>query len=72
MPSDAVLIEIVRDSGIFLTAVMSALAAWFARRAVVVSKQTEQNTNHMKDELVSLTAKAAYAEGIKDEKERKK
>ena len=31
---------------------------------VAISKHTEENTNHLKDELVALTAKASHAEGV--------
>jgi hypothetical protein len=46
-------------------------SAYFAYKAAVISKETktiaqhtEQNTNHLKDELVALTAKASHAEGV--------
>ncbi len=55
----------------FIPVIVSSIAAWFAYKASVntkvaveVSKKTEENTNHMKDELVALTSKAAHAEGV--------
>ena len=45
-------------------------AAWFSykaathsREAVVVAKETQQNTDGMKDQLVALTAKSSFAQG---------
>lgn len=31
-----------------------------------ISRHTEKNTNHLKDELVALTAKSSHAEGLKE------
>lgn len=35
-------------------------------RVAELSAHTETNTNHLKDELVALTAKASHAEGVKE------
>lgn len=80
MMSDAVLTEAIRLGGQVVTAFSALIGAWFAfkasqhsrmaldssQEAVQVARHTEQNTNHMKDELVALTAKASHAEGVKE------
>ena len=69
--SDAVVIEIIRACALVPTAMAAAASAWFSyrastysQRAVKIAKATEENTNHMKDELVALTAKSSHAEGM--------
>ena len=66
--SDAVATSLI--SGI-ASCFCSIVAAYFAFRAkvhseaaVVIAKHTEENTNHMKDELVAITRTAAHAEGV--------
>jgi hypothetical protein len=66
--SDLVIIAIVQSLPM---SVVGLASAWFSYRASVhskagleVSRQTEHNTNHMKDELVALTQKSSHAEGI--------
>ena len=44
-------------------AYFSYKAAINSRDAVIISRHTEENTNHLKDELVALTAKASHAAG---------
>jgi len=52
------------------TSVLIALiTAYFAYRAKVVAEHTEQNTNHLKDELVAAVSKERYAAGQKEQKE---
>jgi hypothetical protein len=65
--SDAVQIAIITS---LTTGVPSLLGMWFAflarnaaRQTQVIAQKTEENTNHMKDELVALTAKSSHAEG---------
>ena len=72
--SDAVQIAIITS---LTTGIPSLLGMWFAflarknsmdaanaaRETQAVAKKTEENTNHMKDELVALTAKSSHAEG---------
>jgi len=66
--SDPVTVALI---GVFTSAIPSCMAAFFAYRAakhaarsVLISRHTEENTNHMKDELVALTAKSSHAEGF--------
>jgi hypothetical protein len=72
--SDAVQIAIITG---LTTGVPSLLGMWFAflarknaldaanvsRETQAIAQKTESNTNHMKDELVALTAKSSHAEG---------
>lgn len=87
MLSDAISIEIVRGLTVAvpttLAAVGSILGAFYAyqasKHAKIAAEQaikTEQNTNHMKDELVAevrktglLDANAAYQAGKREAKE---
>ena len=73
--TDAVKIAVI---GMLGTAAPSLMSAWFsyraskhAARAVAVAEHTEENTNHMKDELVALTAKSSHAEGVLEGKKDK-
>jgi hypothetical protein len=66
--SDVVKVALISAAS---TALPSLLAAFFSYRAsrhaklaVQIATQTEENTNHMKDELVALTAKSSHAEGV--------
>lgn len=70
--SDAVTIALISACSAIPTSVVGIASAYWAykaavssRLAVKISKHTEQNTNHLKDELVALTHKAAHAEGVK-------
>lgn len=63
--SDPVQVALI---GVVTSAVPSCMAAFFAWRAAKISEHTEQNTNHMKDELVALTAKSSHAEGMLEAK----
>lgn len=72
-PVAIALIGLARDVGVL---VPSVIAAWFAYRASVhakdaseSSKETATNTNGIKDNLVALTDKEAYARGKFDQKE---
>lgn len=47
-----------------VAAVFAYMASTHAKEAIVVALKTEQSTNGMKDQLVSLTAKSSLAEGI--------
>ena len=72
--SDAVQIAIITS---LTTGIPSILGMWFAflarknaldaantaRDTQVIARKTEENTNHLKDELVALTAKSSHAEG---------
>jgi uncharacterized sodium:solute symporter family permease YidK len=77
--SNAVEIEIIKALGTslpiiavgFFTAYFAYKAAQSAKSSALnsaetlkVAKQTEINTNSMKDELVALTRKSAHAEGV--------
>lgn len=69
--SDNVVIAIAKAAETLPGAIASVAAAYFAYRAATtakasleVSKHTEANTNHLKDELVALTAKSSHAEGL--------
>ena len=69
--SDPVLVAIITAAATVPGSIIAALAAFFAYRAsdrakdaVAISLKTEINTNHMKDELVALTAKSSHAEGV--------
>ena len=72
--SDAVQIALITS---LTTGIPSILGMWFAflarknsmdaantaRETQKTAEQTQKNTNHMKDELVALTAKSSHAEG---------
>ena len=68
--SDAVQVALITSIPATLAAIFSYLAsrrsadaAATARDTQVIAKKTEENTNHLKDELVELTAKSSHAEG---------
>jgi hypothetical protein len=70
--SDAVTIAMITALASLPPSIVGIAAAYFSyrasvnsRTAVIISKKTEENTNHLKDELVALTAKASHAEGMK-------
>jgi hypothetical protein len=77
--SDPVIIALISMCGTIPAAATGIVSAYFAYRASVttketktiteataaVAKHTEQNTNHLKDEIVALTKKASFAEGHK-------
>ena len=67
--SDPVVVALITGTTTMLPAMVAAifsfLASRDARRAMITSQRTETNTNHMKDELVALTQKSAFAEGKK-------
>lgn len=63
--SDAVKIQLILSGASVLIALITA---YFALQAARVSKRTEENTNHMKDELVASVREAAYEAGRKQEK----
>ncbi len=50
-----------------ISACFSYLAARDAAHALAVSRKTEENTNHMKDELVAEVRSASFAAGQKHE-----
>lgn len=66
MLSDPVIISLVG-------ALSAIVSAYFSYKAKIQSEKTEKNTNHMKDELVALTAKSSHAEGhaegVQDQKD---
>jgi len=78
--SDEVAKELIKTIPQVVTALGAAFATYFAYKslayskkaadnsteAIVIAKQTEQNTNHMKDELVNEVRKASHAEGVKE------
>lgn len=55
-----------------LATVISALATtfmnWRLKRLEILTKQTHDNTNSMKDALVASVKKASYAEGKEDQR----
>ncbi len=51
------------------TSVPAIVSAYFAYRAAVISKKTEINTNHLKDELIAAVSAERYAAGQKQEKD---
>ncbi len=65
--SDAVEIALITSLTTGIPSILAMVFAFLGRRAAlatqVTAKQTEENTNHMKDELVALTAKSSHAEG---------
>lgn len=71
--SDPVTIALITACGAIPTAIVGVMSAYFSYKAAITSKETkeiakhtEQNTNHLKDELVALTAKSSHAEGVKE------
>ena len=65
--SDLVLIAALSS---FPPAIMGCVSAFFsyraavhAKAALIQSERTEENTNHMKDELVAAVKLASHAEG---------
>jgi hypothetical protein len=75
MVSDEVMIAFIGMIGSVLTVGMSLYTQAIVRRQSASIKETkdtiqtlEKNTNSIKDELVTMTAKAAYAKGVKHAK----
>lgn len=75
--SDPVAIAIIAACGTIPPSIVGLVSAFFAykasahsRAALEVARQTEANTNHMKDELVAITRVSAHAEGVLEEKKR--
>jgi len=69
--SDPVIIAIIAACATIPSAAVGIAAAYFSYKAAVASHETkliaqhtEENTNHMKDELVALTRSSAHAEGV--------
>jgi len=50
-----------------LGAIFAFMASRHAKAAAVQSAKTEENTNHMKDELVHEVRQASFAAGAKSE-----
>lgn len=70
--SDAVAIALITACASVPPSLVGVAAAYFSYRASKIAAETkqiaqhtEENTNHLKDELVELTAKASHAEGYK-------
>jgi hypothetical protein len=68
--TDAVEIALIGALAGVPTMVGAIAAAWFSykasthsREAISVAKETQRNTNGLKDQLVALTKKSSYAEG---------
>ncbi len=65
--SDAVEIALITSLTTGIPSILAMVFAFLGRRAAlatqVTAQKTEENTNHMKDELVALTAKSSHAEG---------
>ena len=78
--SDEIIKELIKIIPNVVSALGASLAAYFSYRSVVhskesaahskkaitIAKQTEVNTNHLKDELVAEVRKASHAEGVKE------
>ena len=76
MISEAVQLELVRNIPQIMTGVSAVAIAYFTYRTHLVAqntnevaKHTEQNTNHMKDELVAEVRKASFAAGKQEQKD---
>jgi hypothetical protein len=74
--SEKVLLAIVGIVPGIVAAGVSAISAYFAYKAHMTSiatreiaERTEENTNHLKDELVAEVRSASFAAGRKQEKE---
>jgi hypothetical protein len=68
--TDAVEIAIIAALSGVPTMVGAIAAGWFSYKSAIhsresldVAKQTQKNTNGMKDQLVALTEKSSFAEG---------
>lgn len=75
MISEAVQLKLIDNIPQIVTGVSAIAIAYFTYRTHLISqdtnavaKHTEQNTNHMKDELVAEVRKASFAAGQKDQK----
>jgi hypothetical protein len=64
--SDAVKIQLILSAASVL---VSLITAYFAASTKKTSERTEQNTNHLKDELVAAVSKEQFAAGRKQEKD---
>jgi len=64
--SDPVKIQLILSG---TTVLIALITAYFARQAAQTSKKTEENTNHLKDELVAAVSKERYAAGQKQERD---
>lgn len=76
--SDPLAIAIVGVCAALPTSVAAFFSAFFSYKAAIhaqatlavsrdtqaLARHTEENTNHMKDELVALTKKSSHAEGV--------
>jgi hypothetical protein len=74
MMSEAVQLALVNNIPQIVTGVSAIAIAYLtyrthvvAKETSVVAKQTEENTNHLKDELVAEVRKASFAAGQKDQ-----
>jgi hypothetical protein len=74
--SDPVIIALITACAAIPSTIGGIVAAYFAYKSAVASKatlkvseHTEANTNHMKDELVALTAKSSHAAGVLEGKQ---
>jgi hypothetical protein len=79
--TDAVQIELIKAVPLIIGSLVGAtgsiFAAWFSyksathsKEAIDVAKQTEKNTNGISTRLNAITAKAAHAEGVLEERNR--
>lgn len=71
--SDVVLLEVIKLTGIFITAMMTMVTTWLTlrnARDIATTKRTivtlEKNTNSIKDALVKVTGEAEFAKGLKE------
>jgi hypothetical protein len=62
--SDLIWVALIQGVSGFGLAIYARRTARAALETLEVSKRTEQNTNHIHDELVAVTKTASHAEGV--------
>jgi hypothetical protein len=77
MISEAVQLKLVENIPQIMVGISSIAIAYFTYRTHevtkdtnIIAKKTEENTNHLKDELVAEVRKASFAAGQKDQSEK--
>jgi len=70
--SETVQLALIEKVPSIVIAITTIVTAWLTYRTHRVAKQTEENTNHLKDELVQEVRQASFAAGQKQEKDKDK
>lgn len=69
--TEAVQLALIDKLPAIVIAICTLATAYLTYRTHKVAKQTEENTNHLKDELVAEVRQASFAAGEKSMKDKK-